>query len=112
MKTNVSRFDSLVARYYPAVYELAVRLIDDPCEGSRSPGPLLECARATEPIAQRAPRLAWLPGFEYGSPCSRCDRFLRVSIRWRVRGEEVSIAPAGRVKLEMMLAPSKDARQY
>ncbi|MEP6685848.1 MAG: hypothetical protein ABJB22_03650, partial [Verrucomicrobiota bacterium] len=28
----VSRFDNLVARYYPAVYGLAVRLTDDPRE--------------------------------------------------------------------------------
>jgi len=32
MKTKVSRFDSLVAQYYPAVYGLAVRLTDDPRE--------------------------------------------------------------------------------
>jgi DNA-directed RNA polymerase specialized sigma24 family protein len=30
MKTKSSRFDSLVARYYPAVYSLATRLTDDP----------------------------------------------------------------------------------
>lgn len=30
MKTNSSRFDSLVARYYPAVYSFAARLTDDP----------------------------------------------------------------------------------
>lgn len=30
MKTKTSHFDSLVARYYPAVYGLAVRLTDDP----------------------------------------------------------------------------------
>lgn len=32
MKTKTSRFDSLVAHYYPAVYGLAVRLTDDPRE--------------------------------------------------------------------------------
>ena len=32
MKTKPSRFDSLVAHYYPAVYGLAVRLTDDPRE--------------------------------------------------------------------------------
>ena len=32
MKTENSRFDSLVARYYPAVYSLAARLNDDPRE--------------------------------------------------------------------------------
>ena len=32
MKTNSSRFDSLVARYYPAVYSFATRLTDDPRE--------------------------------------------------------------------------------
>ena len=32
MKTNNPRFDSLVARYYPAVYGLAVRLTEDPRE--------------------------------------------------------------------------------
>jgi hypothetical protein len=30
MKTRNSRFDNLVACYYPAVYGLAVRLTDDP----------------------------------------------------------------------------------
>jgi DNA-directed RNA polymerase specialized sigma24 family protein len=30
MKTKDSRFDSLVARYYPAVYGFASRLTDDP----------------------------------------------------------------------------------
>lgn len=30
MKTNNSRFDGLVARYYPAVYSFAARLTDDP----------------------------------------------------------------------------------
>jgi len=30
MKTNSSRFDGLVARYYPAVYSFAARLTDDP----------------------------------------------------------------------------------
>ena len=30
MKTHSSRFDGLVARYYPAVYNFAARLTDDP----------------------------------------------------------------------------------
>jgi hypothetical protein len=32
MKTKSSRFDRLVARYYPAVYSFATRLTDDPRE--------------------------------------------------------------------------------
>jgi DNA-directed RNA polymerase specialized sigma24 family protein len=32
MKTNNARFDSLVSRYYPAVYSFASRLTDDPRE--------------------------------------------------------------------------------
>jgi hypothetical protein len=32
MKAKSSRFDSLVARYYPAVYHFASRLTDDPRE--------------------------------------------------------------------------------
>ena len=32
MKVKNSRFDSLVARYYPAVYNFASRLTDDPWE--------------------------------------------------------------------------------
>ena len=32
MKTKSSRFDGLVARYYPAVYSFASRLTDDPRE--------------------------------------------------------------------------------
>ena len=32
MKAKGSRFDSLVARYYPAVYSFASRLTDDPRE--------------------------------------------------------------------------------
>jgi hypothetical protein len=32
MKAQSSRFDSLVARYYPAVYSFASRLTDDPRE--------------------------------------------------------------------------------
>ena len=32
MKTKSSRFDSLVARYYPPVYSFAARLTDDPRE--------------------------------------------------------------------------------
>ena len=32
MKAKSSRFDSLVARYYPAVYSFALRLTDDPRE--------------------------------------------------------------------------------
>ena len=30
MKTKSSRFDRLVARYYPAVYSFAARFTDDP----------------------------------------------------------------------------------
>jgi DNA-directed RNA polymerase specialized sigma24 family protein len=30
MKVKTSRFDNLVARYYPAVYSFASRLTDDP----------------------------------------------------------------------------------
>jgi DNA-directed RNA polymerase specialized sigma24 family protein len=30
MKAKTSRFDSLVARYYPAVYSFASRFTDDP----------------------------------------------------------------------------------
>jgi len=30
MKAKTSRFDRLVARYYPAVYSLASRMTDDP----------------------------------------------------------------------------------
>jgi DNA-directed RNA polymerase specialized sigma24 family protein len=32
MKTKSSRFDNLVAHYYPAVYSFASRLTDDPRE--------------------------------------------------------------------------------
>jgi len=32
MQTKSSRFDSLVARYYPAVYSFAAKLTDDPRE--------------------------------------------------------------------------------
>ena len=32
METRSSRFDSLVARYYPAVYSFAAKLTDDPRE--------------------------------------------------------------------------------
>ena len=32
MKAKISRFDNLVARYYPAVYSFASRLTDDPRE--------------------------------------------------------------------------------
>jgi DNA-directed RNA polymerase specialized sigma24 family protein len=32
MKTKPARFDTLVARYYPAVYTFASRLTDDPRE--------------------------------------------------------------------------------
>jgi len=32
MKTKNSRFDKLIARYYPAVYSFAARLTDDPRE--------------------------------------------------------------------------------
>ncbi len=32
MKMKTSRFDRLVARYYPAVYSFASRLTDDPRE--------------------------------------------------------------------------------
>ncbi len=32
MKTTTSRFDRLVARYYPAVYSFATRFTDDPRE--------------------------------------------------------------------------------
>ena len=32
MKTKRARFDSLVTRYYPAVYSFASRLTDDPRE--------------------------------------------------------------------------------
>jgi len=32
VKTKSSRFDRLVARYYPAVYSFASRLTDDPRE--------------------------------------------------------------------------------
>jgi hypothetical protein len=32
MRTKSSRFDSLIAHYYPAVYSFASRLTDDPQE--------------------------------------------------------------------------------
>jgi DNA-directed RNA polymerase specialized sigma24 family protein len=32
MKTKSSRFDCLVARYYPAVYSFAARFSDDPLD--------------------------------------------------------------------------------
>ena len=32
MKKPISRYDALVARYYPAVYSFAARLTDDPRE--------------------------------------------------------------------------------
>ena len=32
IKTNLGRFDSLLARHYPAVYNFASRLTDDPRE--------------------------------------------------------------------------------
>jgi hypothetical protein len=32
MKTRISRFDRLVAQYYPAVYSFAARFTDDPRE--------------------------------------------------------------------------------
>ena len=32
IKAKTSRFDTLVARYYPAVYSFASRLTDDPVE--------------------------------------------------------------------------------
>ena len=32
MKAKTSRFDNLIARYYPAVYSFASRLTDDPRE--------------------------------------------------------------------------------
>jgi DNA-directed RNA polymerase specialized sigma24 family protein len=32
IRTKTSRFDRLVARYYPAVYSLASRMTDDPRE--------------------------------------------------------------------------------
>ena len=32
MKTKRARFDTLVARYYPAVYSFAFRMTDDPRE--------------------------------------------------------------------------------
>ena len=32
IKTNLGHFDSLVARYYPSVYNFASRLTDDPRE--------------------------------------------------------------------------------
>jgi DNA-directed RNA polymerase specialized sigma24 family protein len=34
MNTKSSRFDRLVARYYPAVYSFAARLTDDPREAA------------------------------------------------------------------------------
>jgi hypothetical protein len=34
IKTNLERFDSLVARCYPAVYNFASRLTDDPREAA------------------------------------------------------------------------------
>jgi len=34
MKKKNSRFDRLVARYYPAVYSFATRLTDDPREAT------------------------------------------------------------------------------
>ncbi len=37
MKAKSSRFDSLVARYYPAVYSFASRLTDDPREANAWP---------------------------------------------------------------------------
>ena len=34
MKTKRARFDTLVARYYPAVYNFASRLVDEPWEAA------------------------------------------------------------------------------
>ena len=34
IKPNFARFDALVARYYPAVYKFASRLVDEPWEAA------------------------------------------------------------------------------
>jgi DNA-directed RNA polymerase specialized sigma24 family protein len=58
MKTKNSRFDRLVARYYPAVYSFAARFIDDPCEAValtretfKSARKQLQCRRSQTAIA-------------------------------------------------------------
>jgi DNA-directed RNA polymerase specialized sigma24 family protein len=45
MKAKSSRFDSLVARYYPAVYSLASRLTDDPREAIALTRNAFSCAQ-------------------------------------------------------------------
>ena len=45
MKTKSSRFDCLVARYYPAVYSFAARLTDDPRDAVALTRQAFSCAR-------------------------------------------------------------------
>src|SRR5207247_7820201 len=45
MKAKSSRFDSLVARYYPAVYSFASRLTDDPREANALTRNAFRCAQ-------------------------------------------------------------------
>jgi hypothetical protein len=47
MKTKSSRFDRLVARYYPAVFSFATRLTDDPREAIMLTRDAFNSARAS-----------------------------------------------------------------
>ena len=62
MKTKSSRFDRLVACYYPAVYSLAARLTDDPRDAVALRHVKHSIARASNCIAytiKRRSRQCW-----------------------------------------------------
>jgi hypothetical protein len=81
IKTNLGRFDSLVARYYPAVYNFASLLTDDPREA------VLLTYRAFNSIRKQL----WLPRDEI----VLVKILLKAVVRAKVRGAITNIIQPG-----------------
>jgi hypothetical protein len=80
IKTNLGRFDSLVARYYPAVYNFVSLLTDDPREAV-----LLTYRAFNNSIRKQL----WLPRNEI----ALVRIFLKAVVRARVRGVAIEWRP-------------------
>lgn len=92
IKTNLERFDSLVASYYPAVYNFASRLTDDPREA------VLLTYQAFNSIRNQL----WLSRDEI----ALVRILLKAVVRANVRGVAIKWRPTFYRKTESLLSPN------
>ena len=75
MNTRTSRFDRLVARYYPAVYSFASRLTDDPREAIALTRRAFNSARKQAENLRNPTAIATRADFR-SSTCGTCVRLI------------------------------------